>query len=87
MSSSVTPHLFFFSSYYVVYVSVLPQCLSAYLVHAGLLETRRGHHVPWKWELLVFGAAMWVLGIESDTLEQPMLLALELSLQPLHLIF
>lgn len=52
----------------------------------ALGDQKRAPH-PLEMELLVFGAAVWVLGIESDTLEQPMLLARELSLQPLHLIF
>lgn len=59
-------------------------CVSCVCSAAG--DQKRASH-PLEMELLVFGAAMWVLRIESDTLEQPMLLTLELSLQPLHLIF
>lgn len=44
--------------------------LYVYAQHVALVPTgvRRGHKVPWNCSCILFGASMWALGIEPQSL-------------------
>lgn len=57
-------------------MSVLPACTPVHHVRAGPAEARRGRLIPGN------GSGMWVLEIEPDSLEEPVLLTAEPSVHP-----